>query len=341
MQAAVKVNGRFRVHRVTGMQRYAIEITRRLGARVEVIAPRGRAQGIRGHLWEQGVLGSRLRGSLLWSPCQTGPLGVGRQVVTIHDCAFVDQPHCFSRAFAAWYQWLVPRLARRVRRIITISRFSRDRIADHCRVPVEKIDTIYSGVDPRFRPHTPEEIDAVKRRLSLPERYVLCVGSLEPRKNLRRLLEAWSLLPHQQLGLSLVLAGAKGHVFGDAGLPAPPPAVHLPGYLDDETLPAVYAGAEAFVFPSIYEGFGLPLLEAMASGTPVVCSNNTALPEVAGAAAVFVDAYDIESIAQGIRTLCEDESLRSRLRDAGLARAKDFTWERTTEATWQSLQAAI
>src|SRR4051812_40983409 len=190
----VQVNGRFRKQRITGMQRYAHEIVARLGRRVELVEPKRAGHGVSGHLWEQISLPCRLRRSLLWSPCTTGPLGVGSQVVTIHDCAFRDRAECFAPRFAAWLQWLVPKLARRVRQIITVSQFSRGRIAEICRVAPEKIQVVYNGVDPRFCPSSAEEIAVVRTRFNLPEHYVLCVGSLEPRKNLQRLLEAWQMV---------------------------------------------------------------------------------------------------------------------------------------------------
>lgn len=336
----IQVNGRYLHQRVTGMQRYAREIVSRLADAMDVIQPRQEGKGVRGHLWEQMVLPSRLNKGLLWSPSTTGPLAVKHQVVTIHDTAFVDQPQCFTRAFAAWYQYLVPRLARRVRKIITVSNFSKERIADYCRIPLDKIVAIHSGVDPRFQPVEPSRVEETRQRLGLPAQYVLFVGNLEPRKNLLRLLQAWHTLPHQQLGLSLVLVGTKQHVFRDIGLTEPPQAVHFAGYLDDADLPTVYSGAEMFVFPSIYEGFGFPVLEAMACGVPVVCSNNTSLPEVAGTAAHFIDPYDIESIADGILRVAQDETLRATLREAGLANAKRFTWQSTIDATWRTFEEA-
>ena len=341
----VQVNGRFMQQRVTGMQRYAREIVARLGSRVELVEPARAGHGIRGHLWEQVGLPCRLRGSLLWSPCTTGPLGVGSQVVTIHDCAFRDRAECFTPRFAGWLQWLVPRLARRVRQILTVSHFSKDRIAEICRVPPEKIQVVHNGVDSRFRPATPEEIAAVRTKFNLPENYVLSVGSLEPRKNLPRLLEAWKLVEEQltsnqqgQKAVSkLVLVGTTAAVFASAKLAAPVESVVLTGYVPDELLPALYSGAAAFVYPSLYEGFGLTVLEAMACGTPVICSSTTSLPEVAGDAAILVDPNDVAAIGQAIANLLGDEHLRSSLRARGLARAQQFTWDRAAAETWQVL----
>jgi glycosyltransferase involved in cell wall biosynthesis len=336
----VQVNGRYLVQRITGQQRYAREIVARLAERLEVIAPPQSTKGVRGHLWEQLALPRRVNGGLLWSPSTTGPLRVQRQVVTIHDCAFFDQARCFSRAFAAWYQFLVPRLARAARAVITVSEFSKSRIVELCRVAPEKVHVVYSGVGGQFRPYSADEIAVARQRLALPERYALCVGSLEPRKNLSRLLAAWKIAQPRLNGLSLVLAGAKGHVFRDAGFDQPPQDVHLAGYLTDELLPAVYAGAEMFVYPSVYEGFGLPVLEAMASGVPVITSNVTALPEVAGDSAMLVDPYNVESIAEAIERLAGDEELRIRLVQKGTSRAAAFSWDRTASQTWQVLEGA-
>jgi glycosyltransferase involved in cell wall biosynthesis len=282
----------------------------------------------------------RLQGRLLWSPCSTGPLSVERQVVTIHDCAFVDQASCFTRAFAAWYQWLVPRLARRARAILTVSKFSRDRIAEHCRVPADKITVVYNGVDRVFRPQEEASIRSCAKRLALPQPYVLCVGSLEPRKNLGRLLAAWRLVADRHRDVSLVLVGAEGRVFRDAGLAEMPPRVHLTGYLGDDDLPALYGGAEIFLYPSVYEGFGLPVAEAMACGTPVVCSDVTSLPEVAGSAAEFVDPLDVASIAGGLDRLLGDSQRRGQLRAAGIAQSGRFCWDEAASATWKVLSTA-
>ena len=344
----IQVNGRYLRQRVTGMQRYAREIVSRLGSRVNVVEPSRAGHGIRGHMWEQVGLLCRLRRSLLWSPCTTGPLGVASQVVTIHDCAFLDRAECFTPRFAAWLQWLVPKLARRVRQILTVSHYSKDRIADICRVPSEKIHVVHNGVDPRFRPAADEEIAAARQSFGLPENYVLCVGSLEPRKNLPRLLEAWQQVFSQRSANhqcqpdspKLVLVGTTAAVFASAKLEAPSDSVVLTGYVPDEVLPALYSGATAFVYPSLYEGFGLTVLEAMACGTPVICSSTTSLPEVAGDAAILVDPNDTASIGSAIESLLSDEPLRNSLRARGLTRAQEFTWDRAAAQTWEVLSAA-
>jgi glycosyltransferase involved in cell wall biosynthesis len=335
----IAVNGRFRSQQVTGVQRYASEVYSRLPQLREIL-PGGRSRGLGGHFWEQLALPSRLKGALLWSPCNTGPLSVRKQVVTIHDCAFHDHPEAFSPAFVAWYRWLVSRLAANVRRIITVSDFSRRRLIEYLQVDPQKIVAIPNGVGGRFQPSGEDEIQSVRKQLGLPRRYVLCIGSLEPRKNLLRLLEAWRQLRAGKADCALVLCGVRSHVFRDFGLSQLPDDVILTGYVAEEHLPGLYGGAELFVYPSIYEGFGLTVLEAMACGVAVVCSNTTSLPEVAGDAALLVNPYEIDDIASGIRRLLADESLRGELRRRGLERATKFNWNHTAELTWNILMAA-
>ncbi|QDV24716.1 glycosyltransferase family 4 protein [Aureliella helgolandensis] len=337
----VEVNGRYLAQQLTGQQRYAREIVARLGDRMTVIEPSQAAVGIRGHLWEQVQLPRKMRSSVLWSPSTTGPLSVRNQVVTIHDCAYFDQADCFTKAFAAWYQFLVPRLARRVQRVITVSHFSKSRIVELCNIPEEKIDVIYSGVDSVFHPYPEQQIAQLRNELNLPERYLLCVGSIEPRKNLARLLQAWEIASPQLPGLSLVLAGASGRVFNSVGFDRGPEGVHMAGYVAEQQLPLLYAGAELFVYPSLYEGFGLPVIESMASGVPVVTSSVTSLPEVAGTAAHLVDPYDIESIADGILRIANNRALQKTMSEQGLVHARSYCWAETAQQTWTSLNHAI
>ena len=324
----IQVNGRFRKRRMTGVDRYAHELTTRLADMVEFVEPRSSVHGVRGHLWEQMSLPWKIRGPLLWSPCSTGPLAVRKQVVTIHDAAFVDQAATYTKAFAAWYQWLLPKLMRKVRRVLTVSEFSKTRLLDIYKLPEKQIEVIYCGVDRRFQPMPLEQIRETRARLGLPDRYVLCVGSLEPRKNLRRLLEAWPQVATKHPEVSLVLAGGcNTTAFADAGLPQNLERVKFTGYLTDADLPTVYSGAEVFIYPSIYEGFGLPVVEAMACGAPVITSNITSLPEVGADACEYVDPLDTDSIATAMNQLLSNPVRKDELRRLGFERAKRFTWE--------------
>ena len=197
------------------------------------------------------------------------------------------------------------------------------------------------GCEARFNPaRDAASIDAAAARYGLPKRYVLAVGTLEPRKNLTTLLRAFARLREGSAvdpAVGLVIAGARGwlddpifEAVQSLGLER---AVNFPGFVDDDDLPALYQGAELFVFPSLHEGFGLPLLEAMACGVPVVASNASALPEVAGGAALLVDPHDAEALAQAIARVLGDEALRARLRDAGVARAAQFSWQTAARRT--------
>lgn len=343
MTPGVAVNGRFYSHRPTGMQRYAIEVSRRLGASVDCLRPSKPMAGIKGHLWEQFYLPAAVKGRLLWSPNDTGPLAVSNQVCTFHDMIPLDHPEWFNKRFADWYGWLLPRLARKVRHIIANSTYTKKRVLELCGIGEDRVTVIPLGVDPRFRRQPAEAVEQMRQKIGLPGReYVLYLGSLEPRKNMAGLLAAWSKvqdsLPED---LQLVIAGAKGKpgVFAQVYPETLPPRVHFTGYVDDELLPALYSGAMAVVYPSLYEGFGFPPLEAMACGVPVVTSNTTSLPEVTGGAAMLVNPTDTGAIASAIEALAKSAGLRDRMGRQGCDWARQFCWDRAAKRTWEVLEA--
>jgi glycosyltransferase involved in cell wall biosynthesis len=331
---------------ITGVQRYLLEILERIPIdRSDFIAPRNRLEGVRAHVWEQAVLPLRASGKMLWSPSITGPLSVSKQVVTLHDVVPIDHPEWLNPRFAAWYQFLIPRIVQKVDRIITDSEFTKSRIIDLTSISQDKIQVIPLGVDAHFSPQSLEKRTQTCQQLKLPtDRYVLSLGSLEPRKNLGRLLRAWELIYNQlSEDIWLVISGAKGTKLVYKSVPelqSLPPRVFFTGHVADEHLPSLYSGALAFVYPSMYEGFGLPPLEAMACGTAVLVGNCASLPEVVGDAALLVDPYDVESIAEGLRSLVEDNALRSALEMKGLKQAAKFNWDRTAAETWRVLQNA-
>lgn len=335
--AAIALNARFYSHVPTGMQRYGIEMANRMPDLLEVLRPSSPLRGAAGHLWEQFYLPAVSGKRLLWSPNNTGPLAVSRQVCTMHDIIPVEHPEWFNARFAAWYKYLLPRLTKRVRHLIAVSQFTKERLIERFGLNAAKITVISNGVDSQFHRRTAAEIADVREALGIQSpRYLLSLGSLEPRKNIRRLLSAWSRakceLPED---LALVIVGSKGAslVFEDAGITGAPEGVHFTGYAKQEHLPALYSGALGLIYPSLYEGFGLPVLEAMACGTPVITSNTTSLPEIAGGAALLVDPLDVDAIAGAMLRLVRDEELRASLRMRSIVHAANLTWDAAAEKT--------
>lgn len=319
----IAINGRFLTRRVTGVERYAAEISARLdGARL--IAPTRPLGQAAGHFWEQLILPTRLRhGEILFSPANAGPWSVHTQAVTLHDASVFDHPEWFRPVFALWTRLSWKMLAKQALVIFTVSEFSRRRLGAHLKIPNQKIHVIPNGVGKPFEPQSAREIQRVKEKYNLNQPYFLFVGTLEPRKNLGTLLRAWEIFNSKQFTLAIV--GTTGKVFANVGRIGNPP--HALGYVPDEDLPALYAGAAALVIPSLYEGFGLPALEALACGTPVVASNISAFPEVLGDAALFVNPLDSNEIARAMQRIAEDKALANDLRARGLQRATQFSWD--------------
>lgn len=351
--------------RMTGVQRSAFEVVSRLTeeepGKYTLFAPpsqkkessspldiehRGRIK--HGHLWEQIELPRLMRRlgrkSVLYSPVMTGPLAVKRQVLTMHDLFPVENPEWFSRAYSAWYRTIIPPLLRRVAFVMASSEFTRERILNRYKLPEEKVVLCRLAHNERFAPLSGEEAGRFRAEQGLPERYLLYVGSVEPRKNLRTLVSAWHRTLACEQGIKLVVAGGAGQkaVFKatDSGAELlDDPTIQRLGYFSDENLPLLYGSAEAFALPSLAEGFGFPVLEAMACGTPVICSNTTSTAEVAGDAARLVPPLDTESWTHAIDSVLSDSATRERMRRDGLKRASSFSWAKTTEIVRQALEA--
>lgn len=342
MDAQILVNARSFGRRLTGVERYSREVTSRLGSRVNLLGTSA-AQGFAGHWWEQIVLPTKTRsGTILWSPANSGPLAVSNQVVTIHDLSVIDHPEWFESGFAIWYRILLPRLAKRANLVVTDSYYSKIRIHQGFRISKEKIIVAPCGVDrEKFKPQSASRHDLVRRKYGLPKVYALYVGTLEPRKNLRRLINAWARVEAEIQSLELVIAGVSGRSFqkcqdyGSASM-----RIKFVGYVADEDLPALYSGARMYILPSLYEGFGLTALEAMACGTPVIASSSTAIPEVVGAAGLSVSPLDEVAIGTAMVTLWREAGLNEDLAQRGLRRIRAFTWERTAALVQQALDLA-
>ena len=310
------------------MERWARELEVLLPAvrpdRYAVIRPPHSLAHRAGHVWEQLVLPVKARADrLLLSPANLAPLSHPGNVVVIHDAAPWREPSWYGRAYGAWHRALIPRIARRARLVIVPSEFVRSELVELFGMPADRVRAIAPGVDTRFA--SPGDLAAVLSRLELDGRpYVLALGTEGDRKNLR-LMDA--IAPRLSAdGFDLAVAGSRRSYIATSGTGI----ARRIGYVDDADLPAVYAGAAAFAMPSLYEGFGLPCIEAMAAGTPVVAADRSALPEACGGAALLADPDDEEAFADALLEAAGAE--RHRLIDAGRARAAELSWRRTAEA---------
>ena len=266
------------------------------------------------------------------------PLTPCRSVVTIHDCIHLRFPQYLPSklgyAYARGQMWSA---AHQAARVITVSEASKRDILRYFRVPESRIEVIYNAIDDRFREEPPaDEVARVRERYRLTDPFVLYTGNIKPHKNLERLIEAFHLMRHDNPDLSnvqLLIIGDEISKYATLRRAVHRHKLHKHvrffGFVPDQTLAALYRLADVFVFPSLYEGFGLPPLEAMASGTPVIASNVSSLPEVVGDAAFMIDPYEPASIAEAMRRVLTDATLRADLRMRGLARAGEFSWERS------------
>lgn len=338
-RAPVVIDARVAARReIGGVERVTLEMARRLPRlspdRYAVARP-PRALAYRaGHLWEQALLPLMARSArLIYCPANLAPVASRRTVLLIHDLAPLRYPGWYSRAFAAYQARLLPLLAGRARRIIVPSEFSRGELIEVLGLPGDRISVVPNGVDESFSPSA--DTEPVRRRYGLSGPYVLLVGTRIARKNLSALGMAAERL--RRLGLELVSAGSDRYW---ARSEQPPP-MRMLGYVEESHLPGLYAGATALAMPSLYEGFGLPALEAMASAVPVVASNRGALPEVCGDAAVLVSPDDEAGLAGALEAVVTDAGLRARLVAAGPQRAAPFRWSRTAALTDAVIGAAL
>jgi glycosyltransferase involved in cell wall biosynthesis len=279
---------------------------------------------------------------ILHAPDFVLPPTRARALLTVHDLSFMVRPETADAGLRRYLMAAVPRSLRRADLVLVDSLATGADLGRLLGVAPERVRLLYPGVSPRFRPLPAAETEPLRARLGLPAEFLLFVGTLEPRKNLVRLIEGFERLTRggARPGLCLVVAGRRGwlyeEIFATVGRLGLSERVRFLDFVDDADLPGVYNLARAFVYPSLYEGFGLPALEAMACGTPVVTAAVSSLPEVAGGAAVLVDPLDIGSIAGGIARAL-DEGIR--LRAAGPAQARRFSWEAAAAGLIDSYRA--
>ena len=307
-------------------------------------------------LWTHARLSAELAlhsPDVLFVPAHVLPAGVllrrrMRTVVTIHDMGYMRYPESHTPAQRRYLRLSTRWSARVASQLIAISNTTRDDLIHYAGAQPERISVVHHGVSPRFRPVEDQDlIAATQAKYGIASPYFLYVGTVQPRKNLARLLEGfasairnWGLGDEQSDPTpQLVIAGKHGWLTGEIERQSTllfgpgSSAVRFTGYIADADLPALLSGALAFVFPSLYEGFGMPILEAMACGTPVLASATSALPEIAGDAALLIEPEDTSAIADGLARLASDAALRADLRARGLVRAAQFTWERCAEET--------
>jgi glycosyltransferase involved in cell wall biosynthesis len=355
-RAQIYVNGRFLSQRITGVQRYAHELLTAIDALLStraiepvpmtvLIPPDSKnlpswpslrihqAGRFTGQLWEQLDLPFHARGNLLFTPCGGAPIAHKRQVVTIHDAGPFSTPQAYTLAYRSYYKILEKILARKAVHLITDSEFSRQELIRYLRVPERKISRVWLSGDHILRF---DRDDAVLERYGLLSgKYILAVGSRNPNKNLHGLMRAYAHLPASEVCLAIV-GGSNSTIF--ARSPDLADSVMELGFVEDADLRTLYEHAACFVFPSFYEGFGIPPLEALTLGTPVIVSRAASLPEIFGEAATYCDPHSPEDIARQISRVLQNKTPH---REAAMLHASRFTWERCARQTWDVLLQAL
>ena len=350
MAVNIYINGRFLTQKVTGVQRYAAEVVRALDKLLEMRASSIRvclltpARGVSlqielkniatrqvgifaGHLWEQVELPFYCRDGFLLSMCNPAPIMKLAQAGVVHDAIIYAAPESTSFLFRNWYKMLYFGLRFSLRRIITDSEFSKRELVRYMNASVEKFRIVHAGCDHVYGVQPDWSI--LDRLRLAPGRYVFAVGSINPHKNFKLIVDSMEKL--KDSGLSLVIAGGVNpRVFRGSSADFPS-NVKYAGYVSDRELKALYSKALCFVYPSFYEGFGLPPLEAMACGCPVVVSDRASLPEVCGEAAAYVDPDSADDLVAAIKRIYSSPEARRAMSEKGLARAALFTWESTAK----------
>jgi len=357
----VIINGRFLAQPLTGVQRYAIELVTALDKMISLgeidkskfslslAAPRGAELNLelenidfectgtfQGHLWEQLDLPRYCRSRTLFNLCNTAPVFFRNQIVTIHDAAVAAMPESFSYSFKTWYKYMIRKLGLNARRIITDTKFSKMELERFLAVPKEKIAVIYLGREHCLK-NNEERNSPIK--LSNNKPYVLAVGSLNRRKNFKALIEAITILGQTDYDF-IIAGGVNPRIFVNVELELPD-SVHYLGHVSDNELIALYKKADAFVFPSLYEGFGLPPLEAMTLGCPVIVSDIPPHREVCEDAAVYCDPHSPTDIAGKIKSVMDNHKLRTDLKSKSLIQAEKFSWAKCASETWSTVTEAF
>ncbi|MGA8706217.1 MAG: glycosyltransferase family 1 protein [Steroidobacteraceae bacterium] len=345
MSAPIAINARFLTRNASGVDRFASEILREWLPRqdrvVRAVLPANapaavaRSLGIRadivgslkGHAWEQLDLPRHCRRELMLNLCSSGPLTHRLQLVVLHDANTMANPWIFSLAYRSWYRMLFAGLMRRAGVVATVSKFSASELVRHVGGrAAARIEVISESGEHVLR--TPSDPAVLERLGLLGRRYVLAVGNRSPNKNLTGVAKAAALLTGSDVKV-VAVGGSNDRVFASCDLSGS--NLMLTGYVTDGQLRALYENALCFVYPSFYEGFGIPPLEAMHCGCPVVASDNSAIPEICGDAALYCDPADPADIAHQVQRVLDSAALRDELRQAGHERVRLFTWARAAQ----------
>lgn len=273
-----------------------------------------------------------------WVPCPF--------VVTVYDLSFIRYPQVLSGARRKYLQLFTQSTCQRAARVIAISESTANDLVEFMGIPREKIDVAVPGVANNFCQQSRDDVEVFRRKNNLPERFFFFLGTLEPRKNLPMLLRAYAQLPKSDRdAVHLILGGGKGwmydEIFATIARHQLTDTVHLPGFVDADSLVGWYNAAEAFVYPTLFEGFGIPIVEAMACGTPVMASNTSSLPEAAGSAGVLLPPEDERAWTEALSRMMHDAAWRAECSHRGLAWAANFSWERTAQQTLMSYQRVL
>ncbi|MEN9918485.1 MAG: hypothetical protein RL662_921 [Bacteroidota bacterium] len=340
------VNGRFLTQKATGVHRYAFEICNKLhemGVDFYVAIPKDINKdytfsfktvvcgSLSTHLWEQISLPNYLRSQgspLLISFSGCGPLNYSNQIITIHDVSHERHPEWFSKNYFRFYHFMMPRIATKAHAVLTVSEFSKQEIIDTIGISASKIHVIHSNVPFQDKPSAQEVLNYTKDDKA--EKYILTVSSMDPRKNFVRLVEAFGNIEDKSIKLYII--GMQFKAFNTPDLAKLiNDNVVLPGYIDDEALQKMYQNALFSVYPSLYEGFGLPPLESMTFGCPAIVSDIPALKEVSGEAVLYADPYNVADMTNKMNILASDAQLRHDLRLKGLEQIQKYSWDKSAK----------
>lgn len=341
------INSRFLTQNLTGVQRYATEISlllKDMNTNVQYISSKdilqkayAKALGVNlqgastGHIWEQLELPlylSRNKNPLLINLANTAPVLYKNKIITIHDLSYLRNPAWYSKKFYYTYKYMIPEIAKNSLKIVTVSEFSKKEIIDLLKIPEEKIEVVYNAVADEFVALASQKVDN-----NIYGEYILAVSSLDPRKNFKNLILAFNRLKLKDI--KLVIVGAENKIFSNNELKELIESnenIIFTGYVSDEHLAGLYINAKLFVYPSLYEGFGIPPLEAMSCNCPVIASDTSSLPEVCADAAYYISPHSVENITKGIFEVINDEKIQNELKEKGQNRIKMFDWKKSAKS---------